>query len=242
MVGRFTETLGQYLRRERESRSISLEEVSRATRIGLSFLEALERDDFRFFSRPEFIPGFLKGYARHIGLDVQEVLRRYHLQSELTRRKENFHQMPLFPNTVGPEEEAEEPEVGLPRIHQPQRQKRSYRKILLQIIIVSVALGLSWYIQQLLKISEKAEKTLPAKATSSENTSKEDPSAKISSKLKENVEAGSMGGKRKVMAHQGEKTYYLPGMRDYEKMEPGHRVEFDSEKEAIKAGYRRAPQ
>jgi len=242
MVGRFTETLGQYLKRERESRSVSLEELSRATRIRLSFLEALERDDFAFFSRPEFILGFLKGYARHIGLNVQEVLRRFRIQSELASRKENFHQMSLFPNTVIPEEETEEPEAGSSGILQPQRSKRSYRKILLQIIIVSVALGLSWYIQQLLKNLNKEEKTFPAATASSEKPVKEDPSAKMSSKLKEKGKAESIREKKKVMAHQEEKTYYLPGMKDYDKVEPGHRIEFDSEKEAIKAGYRRAPQ
>ncbi len=242
MLGRFTETLGQYLRRERESRSVSLEELSRATRISLSFLEALERDDFGFFSRPEFILGFLKGYTRHLGLDVQEVLRRYRIQSELTSRKEYFQQMPLFPDTVGPEEETEEPKPGFPRIFQPQRQKRSYRKILLQLIIVSVALGVSWYIQQLLKNPEEGEKNLPAVTTSSEKSSKEAPPAKMRSKLEEKMEAGSIQGGRKVMAHQVKKTYYLPGMKDYEKVDPSHRVEFNSEKEAIRAGYRKAIQ
>ncbi len=173
MVGRFRETLGRYLRRERESRSISLEELSRATRIGLPFLEALERDDFGFFPKREFIRGFLKGYARHLGLDVEEVLGRYRVQSELASRKENFQQIPLFPDTVGPEEEGRETKPDFPAVSQssPGR-KRSYWKILLQIIIVSAALGLSWYIQQLLKNSQKGERAPSAEITSSEKARK----------------------------------------------------------------------
>jgi cytoskeletal protein RodZ len=168
MVGRFTETLGQYLRRERESRTMSLEELSRATRIGLPFLEALERDDFDFFSQRDFIHGFLQGYARHLGLNVQEVLGRYRVQSELMSRKETFQQIPLFPGAVGPKGEAEghrpEPPAAVP----PGRTRRWSFRTLLQIIIVALALGLSWYIHQLLKNAEKTEKsgTDPAASTS----------------------------------------------------------------------------
>jgi len=173
MVGRFRETLGRYLRRERESRSMSLEELSRATRIGLPFLEALERDDFGFFPQREFIRGFLKGYARHLGLDVEEVLGRYRIQSELASRKENFQQIPLFPEAVGPEEQAQETAPDFAAAPQPaQGRKRAHWKILLQIIIVAAALGLSWYIQQLLKNSEKGGKTPPAGITSSEKARK----------------------------------------------------------------------
>ena len=77
MNGPFSETLGQYLKRERESRSVSLEELSKGTRISLSFLEALEKDDFDSFSQREFILGFLKGYAQCLDLDPQKVADGY---------------------------------------------------------------------------------------------------------------------------------------------------------------------
>ena len=96
MKERLKEGLGQYLRRERESRHISLQELSRTTRISLPFLRALEEDDFDFFSQHEFIPGFLRLYARHLGLDGQEVLQRYEIQSEIQRQKKTFQQLPLF--------------------------------------------------------------------------------------------------------------------------------------------------
>jgi hypothetical protein len=35
--------------------------------------------------------------------------------------------------------------------------------------------------------------------------------------------------------------YSLPGMKNYEKMKTGKRVEFNSEEEAIKKGYRKGP-
>ncbi len=157
MIGRFRETLGQYLRRERESRSLSLEELSKATRIGQVYLEALERDDFNFFSQKEFILGFLKGYARSLGLNTDEVLARYRTQSELASRKENFRQMHLFPGS-GVEENDPDPESE-PVLAPPRRPRRFPWKIVLQIVILAAALALSWYLHQLLKNPDSGAKS-----------------------------------------------------------------------------------
>jgi len=151
MTGRYSETLGRYLRRERESRSVSLEEVSKVTRIGLPILEALERDEFESIPQKDFIPGFLRGYARHLGLPRDEVLRRYRTQAELSSRKEKFRQMSLFPGAVPPLEEAEKAATESPDLT-PAREKRSIPwKVLLQIGIVIAALALSFYLHQALK-------------------------------------------------------------------------------------------
>jgi len=155
MAGRYAETLGQYLRRERESRSVSLEELSKGTRISLPILEALERDDFAFIPQREFIPGFLRGFARHVGLDRDEVLRRYRIQSELAGRKEKFQQMPLFPGPGGPAKEVTEPEPEWAERIPPREKKKIPWKILLQVAIVLMALGLSLYLHQILKKTEK---------------------------------------------------------------------------------------
>ncbi len=156
MAGRYGETLGQYLRRERESRSISLRELSKNTRISVAFLEALEKDDFEGFPRQEFILGFLQGYARQFGLEGEEVLRRYRIQAELAGRKEKFQQMPLFPGTVpSTEEEKTKPEweEALP----PYRKRRIPWRMLVQMAVVLFALGLSFYLHQRLKNSDLRE-------------------------------------------------------------------------------------
>ncbi len=151
MSGNYSETLGQYLKRERESRSVSLEEVSKVTRISLPILEALERGDFESIPQKEFIPGFLRGYARHLGVPRDEVLRRYRIQAELSGRKEKFHQMPLFPGTVPPLEEKEAGAAESPEVTQPRRKRDFPWKVLLQVGIVIMALGLSLYLHQAMK-------------------------------------------------------------------------------------------
>ena len=48
--------------------------------------------------------------------------------------------------------------------------------------------------------------------------------------------------KIKVIGNSDSKKYHLPGMKYYNAVKDYHRVEFDSESDAIKAGYNKAPQ
>ena len=71
------EDLGQQLRRHREARKITLEEISDWTKINLSYLEDLEAGRFDRLPAPVFALGFLKQYARCVGLDPEEVVSLY---------------------------------------------------------------------------------------------------------------------------------------------------------------------
>lgn len=85
-------SLGQELKQEREKRGISLEEISRVTRIGLRFLQAIENDNFEALPGGFFNKAFLRAYLNYLGLDEKAILDRYqHLwrQAEvLSGRKE----------------------------------------------------------------------------------------------------------------------------------------------------------
>jgi cytoskeletal protein RodZ len=70
-------SLGQYLRRERELRRISIDEIARVTRINRRHLELLEAGEEGKLPAAPFLKGFLVAYARHIGIDPDEVLNRY---------------------------------------------------------------------------------------------------------------------------------------------------------------------
>jgi cytoskeleton protein RodZ len=71
------ESFGAYLKSERESRKISLEEISRATKIRRAILEAIEKDQGEALLPEAVVKGFIKTYARHIGLDPKEVMATY---------------------------------------------------------------------------------------------------------------------------------------------------------------------
>lgn len=71
------ETVGQLLRRSRVERRMSMEEISRATRVPMSSVERIEADRFDELPGEVFVRGFLKSYSRAVGLQSEEVLARY---------------------------------------------------------------------------------------------------------------------------------------------------------------------
>lgn len=77
-------TFGDELRREREIRGISLKEIAEATKVSQRLLDALEKDDYRYLPAPVFTRGFVREYARYLGLDCDEMVTRYiHFTSSL---------------------------------------------------------------------------------------------------------------------------------------------------------------
>lgn len=72
-----TGSFGAWLRRQREAREISLREISESSRISLRYLEAFEQDRFDLLPAPLFAKGFLREYAKFVGLDPDEVVNYY---------------------------------------------------------------------------------------------------------------------------------------------------------------------
>jgi cytoskeleton protein RodZ len=68
---------GENLRREREMRGVSLEEISFATKISLRFLEAIEREDFSRLPGGIFSRSFIRTYARYLGLDEDRIVAEF---------------------------------------------------------------------------------------------------------------------------------------------------------------------
>jgi cytoskeleton protein RodZ len=70
-------TLGQELKKERESRNISLDEMAASTKIVARYLQALEEDRFDIMPGGFFIKGIIRTYAGYVGLDTDAVLAKY---------------------------------------------------------------------------------------------------------------------------------------------------------------------
>jgi transcriptional regulator with XRE-family HTH domain len=73
---------GERLKRERELREVTLEEITSATRIGPRFLEALENEDWEKLPGGVFNRGFVRSVARYLGLDEESILAEYDLAHE----------------------------------------------------------------------------------------------------------------------------------------------------------------
>jgi cytoskeletal protein RodZ len=67
--------LGNTLSRARRARAITLEDVERDTHVSRRYLQALENEDFSIFPAPVYARGFLRTYARYLGLNPEELLR-----------------------------------------------------------------------------------------------------------------------------------------------------------------------
>jgi len=65
---------GDRLRREREMRGVSLDEIAESTKIGTRSLRALEEDDFDKLPGGIFNKGFVRAYSRFLGLDEERTV------------------------------------------------------------------------------------------------------------------------------------------------------------------------
>src|SRR5712692_5017854 len=75
-------SVGAYLRQLRETRGVSLEEIARVTRVGSSYLHALEGDDFAALPESVFTRGFVRAYCQALGETPDEALALYDGRSE----------------------------------------------------------------------------------------------------------------------------------------------------------------
>ncbi len=68
---------GERLKRERELREVTLEEITQATRIGSRFLQALENEEWDKLPGGVFNRGFVRSIAHYLGLDEEAFLAEY---------------------------------------------------------------------------------------------------------------------------------------------------------------------
>jgi cytoskeleton protein RodZ len=71
-------SFGEGLRREREMRGITLEEISAHTKISIHFLQAIEADDLGKLPGGIYTRNFIRAFARYLGLDEEKVMSEYH--------------------------------------------------------------------------------------------------------------------------------------------------------------------
>jgi cytoskeletal protein RodZ len=70
-------SFGQNLRQAREARKITLQEIADTTKIGTRALQALEDERFDLLPGGIFNKGFVRAYARSVGLDEEKTIAAY---------------------------------------------------------------------------------------------------------------------------------------------------------------------
>lgn len=90
------ESLGAYLKEQREARRVSVDELAQTTRIPARILRQIELGSHAELPADVFVRGFLRAYARALDLDPEHVLARY-----IGRTK--VQPPPAFPTVRAPE-------------------------------------------------------------------------------------------------------------------------------------------
>jgi len=70
-----TNSVGETLRAAREAKKLSLDAANRETKISVQILNSLEQDDFESVGSDIYLKGFLRNYARFLGVDVDDLMR-----------------------------------------------------------------------------------------------------------------------------------------------------------------------
>lgn len=70
-------TLGEKIKKLRGQYRMSLVDVSKSTKIQVKYLEYLENGEYQKLPAEVYVRGFLKAYARHLGLEEEAFLKLY---------------------------------------------------------------------------------------------------------------------------------------------------------------------
>lgn len=68
---------GNKFRKARESKKLSFDDVSNVTKIGSRMLKAIEEEDFDQLPGGVFNKGFIRSYAKHVGIDPEDAVNDY---------------------------------------------------------------------------------------------------------------------------------------------------------------------
>lgn len=119
---------GSKMKRTREERGVSLRHIAEVTKISVSALEALERDDISRLPGGIFSRAFVRSYALEIGLDPEQTVREF---------------LARFPDdsvTAGSRYVPYEDDS----VHEPRRRRLS--GVLITVLIVAFILGAIFFI------------------------------------------------------------------------------------------------
>jgi len=122
--------VGAYLRELRERQGVSVDELSRATRVLSHYLEALETDDLASLPAPVFTKGFIRAYCQALSVPPDEALALYDQRAAPVPESVRIQVAPPPP-----------PDHGALAAADERRESRSARGTLLVSFVLLVVLG-----------------------------------------------------------------------------------------------------
>ena len=97
-----SDSVGQMLRHHREEKGLTMEEVSKITKVPEKTLQLIENDQFRELPAPAYTKGFIKLFAQAVGADLSAIVGLYMgtqpqaMKQELTIQNDSLKTEPLW--------------------------------------------------------------------------------------------------------------------------------------------------
>ena len=169
-------SFGEELRREREIRGISLKEIADSTKISKRFLEAIERNEHRTLPAPVFTRGFVREYARYLGLSCEEMVNRYNFAAAGDDRIEKSAHLdrlvaPTAAQRALPPDSSPSLRLKMTGVKKPipPAYARIDRNVYVLILIIAALAAVAWWAIQHKRAEAEAARLELARATASEN-------------------------------------------------------------------------
>jgi cytoskeletal protein RodZ len=233
-------------------------------------INALEEDKFHLIPRPEVTSQYLKKYAAYVRLDKKDILNRYRTQCEPNHQKEYiiprlsiFFEGEKLPKSKGRAGRFSRKQIievifwaGIV----------IWALVLLYLYVHVLSLRNTGMLESQeitpskearqeasLQRNDAATSVTSDKNGSSMRRSSHEPSLNVvpvsserQSGMKESGSQASSArqgaGKAKVIGNRKSKLYHVPGMKYYHRVRSNNRIVFNSEADAMKAGYSKAPE
>src|SRR5207248_10511564 len=133
------ESFGARLKRERRQRKIELDDISASTKISSRFLRALEEEQFDQLPGGIFNKGFIRAYARYLGIDEEAAVADY---LSVSGHGDPALRVVAVQNAPGYYERPDNPNSAPSR-----RASFPFVPVLILIVVVAAASG-AWHIYQ----------------------------------------------------------------------------------------------
>lgn len=159
-------SFGDRLRREREARGITLDDVALTTKIRAGLLKALEDERFDQLPGGIFNKGFVRAYARHLGIDEEQAVNDYLIASGEAPRRTG--------EAAGARGEIPEPRIQL--VHEEKEEEPASSGLLRYVagLLILVAVGvIAWFYYNHERQAEVG--TEPPRAVASSSAASEPP-------------------------------------------------------------------
>ena len=141
-------SIGEELRRERQRRGLTLEQVTDVLHIKVAYLHALEHDEFNQIPGTIYTKGFIKNYSDFLDLDSRRLVDTFKnkVGESLAIPKRRLVVKEDTADVLREQELIEEPKQRLTyQGRQARRQRTLIReRFILAVILVLIALFLGW--------------------------------------------------------------------------------------------------